>query len=121
MKTWKLAGVAAVVAFGGLLGGCGDGDIKRFIELDTMKAQAFKDGGDDCDKMAKTYGDWKSKYGKEYKELQGKLKDKYKDKGDAEKAMGDNAAKMKDNAKAVIDGMFKCASNDALGKAIEAD
>ncbi len=116
MKTWKLVGVAAV---GVLVVGCGNRDVKRFVKLDTLKAQAYTDGNGDCDKIAKNYSDWKSKYGAEYKELQTKLSGKYHGKEEIEKAFGSNAEQMAKNKKIVVSSLLKCMDNDAYKKAIE--
>jgi hypothetical protein len=94
-------------------------DVKRFVKLDTMKAQAYTDGNGDCDKIAKNYSEWKSKYGKEYKSLQTKLNGKYHGKAEIEKAFGSNADQMKANKKIVIGSIFKCMNNDAYKKAVE--
>lgn len=118
MNAWKLAGVALA---GTLLVACGDSDVKRFVKLDTLKAQAYKDGNGDCDKIAKTYTDWKSKYGKEYKELQTKLNSKYKGKEAIEKAFGSNKDQMKENKKIVISSVLKCMDNDAYRTAIKSN
>ena len=115
MQIWKLVGVAAV---GFVLVGC-KSDVKRFVKLDTLKAQAYSAGNGDCDKIAKNYADWKSKYGKEYKQLQTKLNHKYKSKAEIEKAFGSNADQMKKNKKIVISLLFKCMNNDAYRKAVE--
>lgn len=116
MKMWKLAGVAMA---GVLLVGCGNSDVKRFVKLDTLKAEAYTAGNGDCNKIAKNYTEWKSKYGKEYKELQTKLNGKYKGKAAIEKAFGSNAEQMKKNKKIVVSSLLKCMNNDAYRSAIK--
>jgi len=115
MQMWKVVGMAAV---GLVVVGC-KSDVKRFVKLDTLKAQAYTAGSGDCDKIAKNYAGWKSKYGTEYKSLQKKLNAKYHGKAEIEKAFGSNAEQMAKNKKIVLGSLFKCMNNDAYRKAVE--
>lgn len=111
--------LGCVVAGMMLAGACGgDGDIDAFVKLDTDKAAAFSAGGDDCEAKAKSVREWRTKHKDAYKDVQKKLNAKFKDgpPEDVKKKYGEQMAK---NKKAVMDAMFKCADNEAFGKAID--
>lgn len=97
------------------LGGCGsDGEIEAFVKLDTEKAAAFEEGGDDCDAKAKSVGEWRKQNTKRYNEMRKALGQKYKD-GPPEKYK----EQLGKNKKAVTSNLMKCMDNEAFGKMMD--
>jgi len=114
IKHWFVCGV--LVALVGCKGG---GDIDAFVKLDTDKAAAFDVGGDDCVAKAKSVGDWRTAHSADYKAMQKKLKESFKD-GPPKDIMEKYGEQMSKNKKSVVDAMMKCSSNEAFGKMMDA-
>jgi len=113
---YLLGGLTVALA----LGACGKGsaDLDAFMKLDTDKAAAFEAGGTDCDAKAKSVGEWRTAHTAEYKEMQGKLKDKWPD-GPPKDILDKYGDQMKANKKAVMTAMLACSSNEAFGKMMD--
>ncbi len=98
------------------------GDVERMVELEEAKAAAYEKAGDDCDAIAKAATEFKEKHGAEHKELNEKLKAKYKDDKDAaEKVIEPFKDRMEKASKVITKTVIKCMDNEAYAKAIKSD